>query len=96
MFFAVWNLAPLCLIWILWRDQNFCTFEDVEVSESQLKISFVRSLSSTITEFTELLSFACNSLGYLVLFIFHEVVFFLIKSLTSQNLLLIHMRMMAG
>jgi hypothetical protein len=69
----VWNLAPLCWIWILWRERNYHTFEDVEVSEMQLKTSFLRlhcewsivlglSDSGTITEFTESLSFACNSL----------------------------------
>ena len=69
----MWNLAPLCRIWTLWREWNYHTFEDVEVSEMQLKTSFLRlhcewpivlglSDSGTITEFTESLSFACNSL----------------------------------
>uniref|UniRef100_A0A2N9EI18 TRUD domain-containing protein n=1 Tax=Fagus sylvatica TaxID=28930 RepID=A0A2N9EI18_FAGSY len=33
----------LCVrIWILWRERNYHTFEDVEVSEMQLKTSFLR------------------------------------------------------
>lgn len=38
--FAVWNIAPLPLVWILWREHNRHAFEGVDVLESQLKISF--------------------------------------------------------
>jgi len=26
----IWNLVPLCLMWILWRQRNKRTFEDME------------------------------------------------------------------
>ena len=38
--FAVWNIAPLPLVWILWRENNRQTFEGVDVLDPQLKISF--------------------------------------------------------
>jgi hypothetical protein len=52
---TVRNLTPLCLMWILWREQNCRTFEDAEVSEFQLKISFIRQLSewSTVKDFRD-------------------------------------------
>ena len=28
---SVWNLAPLCLMWCLWRERNWRTFEDMEI-----------------------------------------------------------------
>ncbi len=28
----VWNLAPLCVMWSLWRKRNNCTFENIEHS----------------------------------------------------------------
>ena len=67
---AVWNLAPLYVLWQVW---NSCTFEGVELSEVQLRLSFfgysmngliVLGLrdSGTITEFPNSISFNCNSL----------------------------------
>ena len=38
---AIWNLAPLCLMGILWREQSYHTFKDVQVSEIQLKTYFL-------------------------------------------------------
>jgi hypothetical protein len=33
---VLWNLAPLCLLWTLWKKKNHCTFEGVEASVTQL------------------------------------------------------------
>ena len=33
----VWNLVPGCLMWIVWREQNCCSFEDTISSLDQLK-----------------------------------------------------------
>ena len=35
-----WNLAPLCLMWCLWRERNRRTFEDMDSSGDQLLASF--------------------------------------------------------
>ena len=32
----VWNLAPLCVMWALWKERNYRTFENVEHSVGQL------------------------------------------------------------
>uniref|UniRef100_A0A7N2R1H7 Importin N-terminal domain-containing protein n=1 Tax=Quercus lobata TaxID=97700 RepID=A0A7N2R1H7_QUELO len=40
----VWNLAPLCLMWCLWRERNWRTFEDMESFDDQLLASFSGSL----------------------------------------------------
>jgi hypothetical protein len=66
-FIVISKLAPLCLMWILWKEGNYCTFKDVEVSDMQLKTYFLRLLSEwltvlglsdsgTIIKFTESLS----------------------------------------
>jgi hypothetical protein len=33
----VWRLAPLCLLWCLWRERNARNFEDVETSVTELR-----------------------------------------------------------
>ena len=33
---SIWNLAPLCLMWCLWRERNRRTFEDKESLDDQL------------------------------------------------------------
>ncbi|XP_075665589.1 uncharacterized protein LOC142635288 [Castanea sativa] len=40
----IWHLAPLCLMWSLWRERNRRTFEDMESSDDQLLASFSGSL----------------------------------------------------
>jgi hypothetical protein len=40
----IWNLAPLCLMWTVWRERNSRTFEDEKKSADQLLGSFVESL----------------------------------------------------
>ena len=41
---SIWNLAPLCLMWCLWREWNRRTFEDMDSSDAQLLASFSGSL----------------------------------------------------
>jgi hypothetical protein len=31
----IWNLVPLCLMWIVWKERNRRTFEDLSSSDSQ-------------------------------------------------------------
>ena len=40
----VWNLAPLCLMWCIWRERNWRTFEDRDKSDNQLLAYFSGSL----------------------------------------------------
>ena len=40
----VWNLAPLCLMWCIWRKRNWRTFEDRDKSDDQLLADFSGSL----------------------------------------------------
>jgi hypothetical protein len=40
----IWNLAPLCLMWIVWLERNSRTFEDMQCSTDQLLEKFVSSL----------------------------------------------------
>lgn len=28
---VIWMLAPLCLMWCLWRERNARSFEDIEI-----------------------------------------------------------------
>ena len=39
-----WNLVLLCLMWCIWRERNWRTFEDMESSDDQLLASFSSSL----------------------------------------------------
>ena len=41
---SIWNLAWLCLMWCLWRERNWRTFEDMDSSDDQLLASFSGSL----------------------------------------------------
>lgn len=42
--FVIWNLAPLCLLWAIWRERNRHTFEDGETLVVYLKSSLVKTL----------------------------------------------------
>ena len=33
----IWNMALGCLMWIVWKERNHCSFEDTEISLDQLK-----------------------------------------------------------
>ena len=41
---SIWNLAPLCLTWCLWRERNRRTFEDMDSSNDKLLASFSGTL----------------------------------------------------
>ena len=38
--YSIWNLVSLRLMWCIWREQNWQTFEDMESSTGQLFASF--------------------------------------------------------
>ena len=40
----IWNLAPLCLMWCLWRERNRRTFENMDSLDDQLLASFSGTL----------------------------------------------------
>ena len=40
----VWNLAPLCLMWCIWRERNWRTFEDRDKTDDQLLAYFSGTL----------------------------------------------------
>jgi hypothetical protein len=42
--FDIWNIVPLCLMWVEWRERNSHTLEDKEKSESQLLDGLATSL----------------------------------------------------
>jgi hypothetical protein len=41
---GVWRIAPLCLIWIIWRERNARCFEDNERSMEELKKLLIQTL----------------------------------------------------
>jgi hypothetical protein len=40
----IWNMVPLCLMWLIWKERNCRTFEDKENTESQMLNEFSISL----------------------------------------------------
>ena len=40
----IWNLIPLCLMWLLWRERNCRTFKDMERSPDELEAAFFWTL----------------------------------------------------
>ena len=40
----IWNLVPLCLMWCIWKERNWRTFEDLDKSEDHLLAIFFGSL----------------------------------------------------
>ena len=40
----VWNMVPACLMWLVWKDRNARTFEDIERPIDMLKNLLVRTL----------------------------------------------------
>ena len=40
----IWNLIPGCLMWIVWLEQNRCSFENMEKTLDELKVLSQRSL----------------------------------------------------
>jgi hypothetical protein len=39
-----WRLAPLCLLWCIWRERNARLFEDVETSMVELRKRLIDTL----------------------------------------------------
>jgi hypothetical protein len=39
-----WQLAPLCLLWCIWRERNARLFEDVETSTVELQKRLLNTL----------------------------------------------------
>ena len=40
----IWNSVPHCLMWSVWRERNFRTFEGSETLIADLKMQFFRTL----------------------------------------------------
>ena len=40
----IWNMVPACLMWLVWREWNRHTFEDMESHLDQLKTLFAQTL----------------------------------------------------
>ena len=36
----IWNLVPLCLMWCIWKERNWQTFEDLDRFEDQMLALF--------------------------------------------------------
>lgn len=71
---AMWNLAPLCLLWLLCHERNSHTIKKMESSYfvGELRLSVLRllsewsttlgfSASDFINDFADPISFICNS-----------------------------------
>ena len=39
----IWNLVSLCLLWCIWKEHNWRTFEDLDRSDDHLPASFIGS-----------------------------------------------------
>jgi hypothetical protein len=50
----VWRLAPLCLMWCIWRERNARSFEDRETSVVELKNIMFKSLYTWIAAYNSL------------------------------------------
>jgi hypothetical protein len=40
----VWKMVPLCLLWCLWREINYRSFEDREKTLEEIKALFFYTL----------------------------------------------------
>ena len=93
----IWNLIHPCLMWTIWRERNWCIFENVDCTSSQIKASFISflyewSLVLGRTDSNSIHSFIVNSyvdiipllfFGLLLVY-FHDVFSF------PQHTLFIH------
>jgi hypothetical protein len=52
-----WQLAPLCLLWCIWRERNARLFEDVETSMVELRKRLLNTLYFWIVPHHSLSSF---------------------------------------
>jgi hypothetical protein len=39
---SIWRMAPLCLMWCIWREQNACSFEDCETGMYEIDLKKLR------------------------------------------------------
>ena len=44
MVMEVWRMAPLCLMWTIWRERNARCFEDTELTMAELSNRFLKLL----------------------------------------------------
>jgi hypothetical protein len=44
MVMEVWRMAPLCLMWTIWRERNARCFEDKEMIMAELSNGFLQLL----------------------------------------------------
>jgi hypothetical protein len=44
MVMGVWRMAPLCLMWTIWREMNARCFEDKEMAMAELSNGFIQLL----------------------------------------------------
>jgi hypothetical protein len=44
MVLEVWRMAPLCLMWTIWRERNFRCFEDKELTMAEISTRFLTVL----------------------------------------------------
>ena len=56
---TIWGMIPHCLMWVIWRERNARTFEDLEKSTQELKQCFLSMLlewvnASDISHFSSL------------------------------------------
>ena len=42
MVMGVWRMAPLCLMWTIWRERNARCFEDKEMTMAELSNGFLQ------------------------------------------------------
>ena len=40
----IWNLVPLCILWCIWQERNWQTFEDLDSSDDLMLASFSGTL----------------------------------------------------
>jgi hypothetical protein len=52
-----WRLAPLCLLWCIWRERNARLFEDVETTMVELRKGWLTTLYSWIAPHHSLSAF---------------------------------------
>jgi hypothetical protein len=47
----VWRIAPVCLMWTIWRERNAQCFEDHEKTPDELKNMFIKTLLNWVGAF---------------------------------------------
>ena len=80
---TIWNMVPACLMWLIWRQRNTCTFEDVERSVDLLKSLLIGTLSGLV--FGVLFNVLPFLISYNLLFFLFDL--FVIVSSTVCSLL---------